>query len=377
MVLLGRIFALTCLTGAFGRVVTLSNVEPIRDVEGSILAGADGNTARWADGLYWLYALDYGACAEQLPNLCANQTKGACGFSLNHSVMVYSSPDLSSGSWTLRGADVLPVARRPAGLYFRPKVVFNARTRRYVMWIRWLDMRGPRLSDDPTFYLVASSAVPAGPFAVLNANASTRFASPADESLMVDDDGAAYLIYSPRETNHTTAVDRLSDDYTRSLAVGEAAGAPWETPSGNCSGAFGSRHVEAPALFRREGAANGVATYYALFGAQCCFCPTGTNIEVHTAPSPLGPWTAAGEIGRDPANASSFTTRAQQNYVMSVPAPDGGTPTLLWQGNRWGSAPDGEFHHDYHFWAPMSFDMTERPHNISWVDTFTLQVATA
>ena len=356
-----------------GGAILVSNVEPIRDVGGAILAGADGCTARWSDGQYWLYALDYGGCAEQLPNLCANQTKGACGFSLNHSLAVYSSPDMSSGSWTLRSADALPVAARPAGLYFRPKVVWNARTKTYVMWVRWLDMRGPRLSDDPTYYLVATSASPAGPFGVLNSNATTRFASPADESLLVDEDGTAYIIYSPRGTNHTTAVDRLSDDFTRSLAAGEAPGAPWGQPSGNSSGAFGSAHVEAPALFRRVDAA-GRATYYAMFGAQCCFCPNGTNIEVHTASSPLGPWTAAGEIG---TNASAFSTGAQQNYVATIPAPYGGAPTMLWQGNRWGSSPDGAFHHDFHFWAPMRFDdATGRPHNISWLDSFELPVAT-
>ena len=53
----------------------------------------------------------------------------------DHAVNVYTSPDLAR--WTPAG-DALPVGARPTGIYFRPKVVYNAASKSYVMWINYL-----------------------------------------------------------------------------------------------------------------------------------------------------------------------------------------------------------------------------------------------
>ena len=59
---------------------------------------------------------------------------GQAGTRFDHNVSVWSSPDLSDGSWELVRREGLPLAERPLGLYYRPKVIFNALTGKYVLW---------------------------------------------------------------------------------------------------------------------------------------------------------------------------------------------------------------------------------------------------
>ena len=59
-----------------------------------------------------------------------------CGFYYNHSVNLYSSPDLVT--WTAHG-NVLPLGgSRPNAVLFSPKVIFNARTQTYVLWLNFV-----------------------------------------------------------------------------------------------------------------------------------------------------------------------------------------------------------------------------------------------
>ena len=60
---------------------------------------------------------------------------GRAGAQIN----VYSSPDLAS--WTYLG-DAFAVGARPAGIYFRPKVVYNAAARAFVLWVNRLPTDG-------------------------------------------------------------------------------------------------------------------------------------------------------------------------------------------------------------------------------------------
>ena len=103
-----------------------------------------------------------------------------------------------------------------------------------------------------SFYGVATSSDPAGPFTVVNHNVALQFTDNGDEGLFVDDDGTAYVIYTTLSHGHSISIERLSDNYTTSL--GAAAS----------SGLFGQSFVEAPALFKRKG------IYYATFGS--CWC---------------------------------------------------------------------------------------------------------
>ena len=163
---------------AAGARVTLDNTRPRRTVDGVLMDAHDGNVMQWTPGgLYYLYAMGYGNCTEKdgwiPPFQCPGIYKpfGACGFRTDHALNVYSSPDLVN--WTFAG-DALSLESRPTGIYFRPKVVYNERTGEYVLWINLLYQSSVEQTPLDAYpnatYLVATSASPTGPFAVVNAS---------------------------------------------------------------------------------------------------------------------------------------------------------------------------------------------------------------
>ena len=90
----------------------------------------DGNILR-IGGLYWNFCMAYGSCHNVG---CASDS---CGGRLDHNISIYSSPNLAGGSWTYV-ADLLPYATRLSATYYRPKVVFNPRSKEYVFWVNVL-----------------------------------------------------------------------------------------------------------------------------------------------------------------------------------------------------------------------------------------------
>jgi hypothetical protein len=150
-----------------GQPVTslLSNVLPRRDTSGAIMDAHDGNiiTAPAFPGTYFWYAAGYGLCEER--NSTSGCTGGfaGCGFFNNHSVNLWTSTDLST--WTPHG-NVLPEDNRVDAILFSPKVIYNARTRLFILWYNYV----PRYS-----YAVATSPSPFGPFSTYNSSAGSSF----------------------------------------------------------------------------------------------------------------------------------------------------------------------------------------------------------
>ena len=294
------------------QTVTINNLEPRRDVAGEIIDAHDGCLQFFA-GRYYLYGTAYGKTA---------------GFSINNRFRVYSSPDLTH--WTFEG-ELLQAP--PDGVYYRPYVVFNPHTRKYVLWYNWY----PKLWDGQNG--VATSDSPVGPFQIANPNvqlSQSRY-HPGDGSLFVDENGTGYFIYTVIDRGHTIRVEKLTSDYlgsTGEVSVALADG------------------CEGPVLFQHK------KIYYALFDWCCCFCPQGSGARVFTAASPLGPFTERPNINRAPVvgngNPGNPTVAAQQTWVAQIPTPDG--PAFVWMGDRWGSRPDGIKGHDFQFWsAPLTF----------------------
>ena len=343
--------------------VLISNAEPRTTVSGATLPAHDGGVYRYGAGAaagWYFYGVSYGMCEENPSGGCANHTTGACGFRDNHSVSIFRSPDLSQGSWSYTG-EALP-AGRPEAVYYRPKVLFNQRTNKYVLWVNWRECLPCAL-----YYLTATADSPAGPFALAVANVTTRYRDGGDFTVFADEDGAGYLLYQSRASGHVASVERLSDDFTDSLGAVE--------PAKHSSGLFGPKGIEAPAMFKRNG------VYYATVGLDCCFCAAGSGVTFFTAPQPLGPWTEHGQVGRY-ANKSSIP-RAQQNFVIPVPGINGET-TYLWTGDRWQSAPDGKKDHDFQTWLPLEFasapggdgsPAVDLIKQMAWQDSFYLDVA--
>ena len=80
---------------------------------------------------------------------------------------MFSSPDLSSGSWVYRG-DALRCAELPdCAILYRPHLVWNPSTRLYVLFYNYVSASGK-----PQRIGAATSASPGGPFTLRTANIS-------------------------------------------------------------------------------------------------------------------------------------------------------------------------------------------------------------
>lgn len=329
----------TATATAVTTTVTIDNTAPRRDVNGQWMDAHDGNIMQFTPGgPFYMYAMAYGNCQEEATG-CAHVAVGACGFRLDHNVSVWSSSTMASGTWKLVG-DALPVADRPVGIYYRPKVVFNPTTGKYVLWANLV----PGGDFSESAYVVATSDTPEGPFTVASKDSPTRYAAGGDFDLLVDDDNAAYLIYTSVSNGHNMSVEALTPDYVHSLAATD--------PSKSSGFLPGITFVEAPTLFKRNG------MYVAIVAHCCCFCKAGSGAIVYTAPHPLGPWSqqaGGAQVGRLPSGLS--VSAAQQNDVFVVKAPDG-TEQYVWYGDNWQSAPDHIKAHDLQYWTTLNFTST-------------------
>jgi len=315
--------------------ITLSNTALPSASGGPFLTG-EASVLAW-NGTYYLYMNDWGGCAGvdccDSPGGCASccfnpptsRYPDACVYTNNHSVMAYASTDLMS--WQYLGV-ALPLSSRRVGIEFRPQVVYCAATAQYVMWYedRWAGQDG---------YAVAVSSTAAGPFVTVNDTVVMQGnGRVGDFALFVDDDGVAYHVRTG------LVVERLTADYLR--------------PDGTYYN-VSNPSVEAPTLFKRDG------QYYMLAGVGCCACLGGSDVQVYTASSPLGPYAYQGQVGRNlsqPFDASSptnYVTHAQASAVFPVPSADGST-LYVWLGNAWVTSASGARNGDLLYWSLLEFD---------------------
>ena len=251
------------------RTVTLVNQDTagnaaIRfDVNGEAIDAHDGQIQRFGD-TYYLYGTAYDCGYEW-------NTPGApfCGF------VSYSSPDLVH--WTPQGplfdaSTATWQSRCDGSSYgcYRPHVVYNRATGRYVLWINTYDVG--------VGYRVFTSTSPTGGFSEVAVPHLAAPAGPAkgvnygDHQVFVDDDGQAYLAFTDWRTNGDLLVERLDSSYTSGTG-------DWTRVN--------IRSTEAPSMFKRNG------TYYLTYSdPNRGYATTGTGYV--TAPSPLGPWTGRG-----------------------------------------------------------------------------------
>jgi hypothetical protein len=186
-----------------------------------------------------------------------------CIYGHNNSMAVYSSPDLSSGSWELTDA-VYPGGDGgwPTCTYFRTQAVYNAKTKLYVLWA---NVAGCIKSTCPNgtqaAYAMGTSSQPGGPFKFVGMDQPTAASLPpkagfiGDEALLVDDDGQAYIILThgiAGAGHRDMFIFRLSPDFLKFES---------DTSTGPLPG---PHLVESPALFKRGD------IYYALLGGCSC-----------------------------------------------------------------------------------------------------------
>ena len=111
---------------------------------------------------------------------------------------------------------------------------------------------------------------------------------------------------------------------------------------------------------------------FLMAGYGCCFCTLGSNGFLWRSPTVLGNYTFLGDKVPRFANKTSVT-HAQQFSVTPVYTSGGVVPMFI--GIRFGSAPDFIKSHDFQYWYPLSFDGSNDMLNVTWVDSFSLDLA--
>jgi hypothetical protein len=308
---------------------------PRLDTSGNIVDAHDGLLVQFGDTFY-LYGTAYGLSDGWRGNVnnFAEPT--------NH-YRCYTSTDLTN--WTL-AADYLLKKRvngvlvdPPAGLYFLPKVIYNATNNEYVMWYNWWD----RGFGNATYLGVARSCSPTGPFEIYNHQV---VAGSHDMSILVDDDQKAYMVYT-KFPQFTSYVRQLDANYL----------SPIGPDPGTQVGVFGEGCV----MFKNSS----TSTYYVLLGqGTCAFCPQGASSHVYKSSNPLSGYTFVGDI--NPISSGySHNIQGQQVHVAKVLTTQG--DHYLWMADLWGTGPKwweplppsatgwGDRGEDQQYWADLVF----------------------
>lgn len=339
-ILFAALFLVSCSRQRNAGTITISNVEPRLDIKGQIV-DAHGGCVQYFNGRFYLYGTAFGT------NLDYD--------AFNCPLVVYSSPDMQT--WTFEGS---LLKSPPNGVFYRPYVVFNPKTKKYVAWYNWY----PKLWQGQDG--VAVSDNPVGPFVIVNQKAHIAGSSPGDGSLFVDDDGTGYYIYTDIAKDYSVRVERLTSDFLDS--------------SGNISKVIATG-AEAPVMFRRNN------YYYVLNGPLCASCPNGSEVQVFvSSSSALGPYftNPSLNINHEEINTNQATTEnassqmsnpsaqsmekgrssaplqinnpvihAQETWVARIPV--GAGSMYIWMGDRWEANPDGLIAHDSQYWVPLDF----------------------
>ena len=238
--------------------VVINNLKPRLDLNGANIDAHDGRIIKFGDKFYW-YGTAYGNTA---------------GFSRDNYFQCFSSTDLTS--WKKEGK---LIANPPVGVYYRPHVIYNAKTKKYVLWYNWY----PKLWDGK--YGVAVSDKPSGPFKVANMDVqllNSKFRV-GDFGLFVDDDNTAYIAYNTID-GHKGSIEKLKADYLSSTLE---------------NGGFITEGCEAGAIFKRNN------KYYMLTDYTCCFCTQGSGVRVYVSDKPMNGYNFRNNINRYPGTPAN------------------------------------------------------------------------
>lgn len=237
-------------------------------------------------------------------------------------ISCYSSKDLVH--WKFEGVALAPELQDSTSEIFtgkvieRPKVVYNEKTKQYVLWMH-IDSRDYSFASAG----VAVSKTPRGTYKYLGAVRPNNSMS-RDMTVYKDDDGRAYLI-STSENNQTMHVTLLSDDYLK--------------PTATYTRILVGQNREAPAVVKYK------KKYYLVTSLCSGWDPNPASYA--TADSLLGNWTVQ---GNPCAGADSATTfNAQSSYIIPVR----GTGKFIFVADRWKKTdlPDSRY-----IWLPLSFE---------------------
>ena len=331
---------------------------------------AHGGGVMYHDGTYYWFG----------ENKCDTTSSAMVG------VMCYSSRNLTD--WKNEGValsvvdnDSSDIAR--GCILERPKVIYNAKTGKFVMWFH-LELKGKgyaaaragvAVSDTPAgpYRFIRSGRVNAGKLPVdmdgqavavldtLNAKNYEKWWTPEwtdavnkglivkrdldggqmsrDMTLYVDEDGKAYHIYSSEE-NLTLQIAELSDDYL--------------SHTGNYVRVAPAGHNEAPAIFKKDG------TYWMITSGCTGWAPN--EARMFSSSSIFGPWSQHPNPCVGPK--SELTFGGQSTYILKV---EGKKDAFIFMADIW--RPEHPSDARY-IWLPVQFK--EGIPYVEWMDNWTL-----
>ncbi|KAH6612857.1 glycosyl hydrolase [Chaetomium sp. MPI-SDFR-AT-0129] len=247
-------------------------------------------------------------------------------------VNCYSSTDLVQ--WTYVGALLTRQASGDLGpnrVVERPKVLFNDKTGKYVLWMHM----------DSSSYGEARVAVATGD-SVCGAYQYLRSFQPLgresrDMNLFKDDDGKGYLLTEDR--NYGLRIVALSDDFTEPTTDVFS----WQLSGGN--------RVEAPAMVKLG------STYY-LFASMMTGWDANDN-QYTTSTSLSSGWASWKKF----ADSGTNTYNSQTTYILKT-----SDSTALYFGDRWISS---NLPASTYIWLPLTISGTSvtMKNFVSWVPT--------
>ncbi|WPU93723.1 glycoside hydrolase family 43 protein [Mucilaginibacter sabulilitoris] len=303
-----------------------------------------------------------------------HKVEGDAGNRAQVGVHCYSSKDLYN--WKDEGI-ALSVSSDPTNdiakgcILERPKVIYNKKTRKYVMWFH-LELLGKGYSAARAGVAISDNVT--GPYRFLKSyrpnpgklpfypagtpeSEKVNVANPANKSdgffcrdmpggqmardmtVFVDNDGKAYHVFSSEE-NFTLDIAELTDDYT--------------SHTGKFVRVYIGHQTEAPALFKRHG-------IYYMIGSGCTgWAPNAARW--FTAKSIWGPWTYKGNPCK--GNESEITYGGQSTHVLPV---EGKKDAFIFIADKWvpKNAIDGRY-----LWLPIEFNGDDI--SINWRDSWSL-----
>ncbi len=250
-------------------------------------------------------------------------------------ISCYSSKDLLN--WKNEGIVLAPVKDDPlhdlhtSKVVERPKLIYNERTKKYVMWVH---------IDTPDYVYarvgVAVSDSPKGPYSYLG-SIRPNGAESRDMTIFKDDDGNAYLIHSS-EGNKTLYIARLNDEYTNT--------------TGEYTRNFEGESREAPVVFKHKD------RYYMITSYCTGWEPNEALYSV--ADSIMGPWKMIGNPCVGPNYEMTFF--AQGTYVIPVNSKEN---SYIFMSDQWNPK---NLRESKYIWLPLY--VTNEGVTIKWADSW-------
>ena len=280
---------------------TIRNGEFWYDDEGGMIQAHGGHIIKVADMYYW-FGEDKGHNSAVL--------KG---------VSIYASKDLKK--WEYRNTVLTPASHPElaSAKIERPKVLYNAKTGKYVLWGHWEEAGNYNQAN----VVVAVSDTVDGDYTYVNRFQPGGMQS-RDFTVFQDDDGQAYL-FSSSNNNADMNIFRLTDDY---LYVDEFMYT-----------AFPGGKRESPAVVKKDG------IYYMFTSGLSGWYPNQGMYATTTNLADKNSWSPLRKFG-DPA---TFYTQA--SFIVSVYGAD--TTSYIYVGDRW--TPTALMESQY-IWLPLQLD---------------------